>query len=168
MLYDLYYVTRHGLLVSYRSHRVVLLEPPQNKPKHLMHIARNILQIFCIKYTNWFRVLYILISTRSPVPSKNISLQQVWHRNSMIDMLIIHYEIVLRRKPQDFSDDESTLILVMAWCHEPYIISYSWCTSFLGNNKRWQKLKVMTWLWPLWRNYVSHIRYVYIKCCLHI
>ena len=30
----------------------------------------------------------------------------------------ISYEIALRRMPQDFTDDKSTLVQVMAWCRQ--------------------------------------------------
>ena len=50
---------------------------------------------------------------------------------SMINILSISYEIVLRWMPQDLTDDKSTLVQVMAWCHQAttHYLNQCWTRS---------------------------------------
>ena len=47
----------------------------------------------------------------------------------------ISYEIALRRMPQGFTDDKSTLVQVMAWCHQAtsHYLSQCWPRSMSPN-----------------------------------
>ena len=52
---------------------------------------------------------------------------------SRVDILSISCKIALRWMPQDFTDDKSTLVQVMAWCHQAtsHYLDQCWLRSIL-------------------------------------
>ena len=58
---------------------------------------------------------------------------------SCIKFISTYYEIALRWMPQDFTDGESTLVQVMAWCHQAtsHYLSQCWTRSMasIGHNE---------------------------------
>ena len=62
----------------------------------------------------------------------------------------ISYEISLRRKPQDLTDDKSTLVQVMAWCRQAtsHYLSQCWPRSMSPNGitrLQWVKYDLPDW-----------------------
>ena len=54
---------------------------------------------------------------------------------SRVDILSISYEIALRWMPQNFTDDKSILVEVMAWCHQAtsHYLGQCWPRSISPN-----------------------------------
>ena len=71
---------------------------------------------------------------------------------SRVGILSISYEIALKRMPQDFTDDKSIMVQVMAWCHQAtsHYLSQCWPRSMLPYGvirPQWVKWKqtIKTW-----------------------
>ena len=84
-----------------------------------------------------------------------------------IKLMSTYSEIALTWMPQDFTDDESTLVQIMAWCHQAtsHYLSQCWpcCMSPFGITRP-QWVHVLNLFWKYKSNFeVSAISFIFFR-----
>ena len=92
----------------------------------------------------------------------------IFKQISVTDGWSISCEIALIWMALDFSDDQSTLVQVMAWCRQAasHCLSQCWPRSMSPYGvTRPQWVKIWAWEWSLWKVplYIRHYMHTFIK-----
>ena len=106
-------------------------------------------------HKSWMRVFNSLAHQSSGSDFTSVLLKLI----SWIDILTTSFECSLRWMLQNAIDDKSTLVWVMAWCHQAISLNKSWPSSVMPHS-----ITRPQWVNTLFPNIYQYCKWWQLKC----